>query len=236
MTNQGGTIGVLRGFNPTSQGIDLQAPLGGCCGYHPALGLDAAGRLWVAWYSNATGNTGIYVQQLDPSTGGPIGAAAKVPNSETVYNNSFDTALVCAATCRVVYGGPATQIESWAPGESGPTVIAKVPPNAVAGRVVTAAYRSDGKLWVAWWDRSTYRYTLGDATGKGGQALDAGLPVPAAGFNGNAFALSSLAVGNDSCWRRTGTTRSPARAWPSSSTASPTTPRRRRRPRPARAT
>jgi hypothetical protein len=200
-SNESGGIHVLRGTVPTSSGIDLQPALGGCCGYHPALGLDASGRQWIAWYSNATGNVGIYVQQLDPATGGPVGTPAKAPNSQSVYNNSFDTALACAATCRVVYGGgpgaAETQIESWAPGESGPTAIGTVPATAVAGRVVTAAYRSDGRLWVAWWDGSTYRYTLGDATGKGGQVLDATRPEVAAGFNGNAFALSSLAVGND---------------------------------------
>ena len=94
-------------------------------------------------------------------------------------------------TCRVVYGsGPASAentIVSWAPGEASPTTIATVEVNAEPGRVVTAAYRADGKLWVAWWDGKTYRYTLGDATGKGGQVLDAGIPVFASGFSPSAY-------------------------------------------------
>src|SRR5262249_52124754 len=117
----------------------------------------------------------------------------------SVNNNSFDTAFVCAASCRVVYGSSSgTALQSWSPGESAPTtVVSGIEANAEPGRVVTAAYRSDGKLWVAWYDGTTYRYTLGDATGKGGQVLDAGKPVVAAGFTGNAYALNALAVGND---------------------------------------
>ena len=71
------------------------------------MALDSAGHLWIAWYSNATGRTGMYVQQLDPATGAPIGAPALAPNSESSNNNSFGTALACAATCRVVYGNSA---------------------------------------------------------------------------------------------------------------------------------
>jgi hypothetical protein len=199
-TNFRGTASVLRGVaSPDALGVDLQGPFNSCCGYHPRLGLDAAGRLWLAWYSNATGHIGIYVQQVDPATGAGIGAPALAPGSESVNNNSFDTAFVCAASCRVVYGSSSgTALQSWSPGEAAATtVVSGIEVNAGPGRVVTAAYRSDGKLWVAWWDGSTYRYTLGDATGKGGQALDAGKPVTAAGFNGGAYALNALAVGNE---------------------------------------
>ena len=50
---------------------NLQPQLGGCCGYSRRMALDSAGHLWIAWYSNATGATGVYVQQLDPATGAP---------------------------------------------------------------------------------------------------------------------------------------------------------------------
>ena len=63
----------------------------------------------------------MYVQQLDPATGAPIGTPALAPNSESSNNNSFGAALACAATCRLVYGnspaaGPADTIVSWWPG------------------------------------------------------------------------------------------------------------------------
>ena len=47
------------------------------------MALDSAGHLWIAWYSNATGATGMYVQQLDPATAAPIGSPALAPSSES---------------------------------------------------------------------------------------------------------------------------------------------------------
>src|SRR3954452_18321060 len=138
-TNFTGGIYVARGVDANNAGVDLQAPFASCCGYHPRLGRDAAGRVWVAWYSNASGNTGIYLQQLDPATGQPASPPVKAPASESVYNNSFDVAMACAATCRVVYGGgtaTAPAIVSWAAGEGAPTSIASVVAIADAGRVV----------------------------------------------------------------------------------------------------
>jgi hypothetical protein len=180
---------------------DLQTtPLGGCCGYQPKLALDGAGHLWAAWYSNAAGATGLYVQQLDPATAAPLGPAAKAPQSESTNNNSFGTALTCAATCRLVYGnspaaGPTDTIVSWWPGQAAPATIANLAGTGQgAGRVLTAAYRADGRLWVAWYDGKTYRATLGDASGAGGDAEDAGVP---AGALMGAYALASLAVGDN---------------------------------------
>jgi hypothetical protein len=195
-------VGLYNGAVAHAPGVvdqDVQAPLGGCCGYQPKLALDAAGHLWIAWYSNATGATGIYVQQLDPATGAPIAAAAKAPDSESSNNNSFGTALSCAATCRVVYGdspaGAATdKIVTWWPGAAPVTVADLAGTNQGAGRVLTAAYRADGRLWVAWYDGKTYRAVLGDATGAGGSVQDAGIPAGAAD---GAYALVGMAVGDD---------------------------------------
>ena len=63
-----------------------------------------------------------------------------------------------------------------------------------AGRVLTAAYRADGRLWVAWCDGKTYRATLGDATGAGGEVQDAGVPK---GSEDGAYALAGMAVGDN---------------------------------------
>ena len=185
---------------PGASDYNLQPQIGGCCGYSPKLALDSAGHLWIAWYSNATGATGMYVQQLDPATGAPIGAPAHAPNSESSNNNSFGAALACAATCRLVYGdspaaGPADTIVSWWPGQArrrrSPTSRA---PGRAPGACSTAAYRADGRLWVAWFDGKTYRATLGDATGAGGEAQDAGVPK---GTAGGAYALTGMAVGDN---------------------------------------
>jgi hypothetical protein len=219
-TSAGPSTAVLSGATPfiggyATEGIDifnglvnhsptpdqnLQPQLGGCCGDTPKMALDSAGHLWIAWYSNATGATGVYVQQLDPVTAAPIGAPALAPSSESSNNNSFGSALACAATCRIVYGnspaaGPADAIVSWWPGQAAPTTIANLAGTGQgAGRVLTSAYRADGRLWVAWFDGKTYRATLGDATGAGGEAQDAGVP---SGSPGGAYALKAMAVGDN---------------------------------------
>jgi hypothetical protein len=164
------------------------------------MALDSAGHMWIAWYSNATGSTGEYVQQLDPANAAPIGPPVLAPNSESSNNNSFGTALACAATCRLVYGNsPAASntdlIVSWWPGQGAPTTIADLAGTGQgAGRVLTAAYRADGRLWVAWFDGKTYRATLGDGTGAGGEPQDAGVPK---GTPNGAYGLVGIAVGDN---------------------------------------
>jgi hypothetical protein len=189
---------VAHGSNAADQ--NLQTQLGGCCGYSPKMALDSAGHLWIAWYSNATGATGMYLQQLDPVTGAPLAPPVLAPASESVNNNSFGSVLACSASCRLVYGnspaaGPADTIVSWWPGQATPTAIANLAGSGQgAGRVLTAAYRADGRLWVAWYDGKTYRATLGDATGAGGEAQDAGAPK---GSPIGAYGLSGMAVGDN---------------------------------------
>jgi hypothetical protein len=218
-TSAGPSTAVLSGATPfiagyATEGIDvfnglvnhsptpdqnLQPQLGGCCGYVPKMALDSAGHMWIAWYSNATGNTGEYVQQLDPTTAAPIGPPVLAPNSESSNNNSFGTALACAATCRLVYGnspaaGPTNTLVSWWPGAAPVTIANLAGTTQGAGRVVTSAYRADGRLWIAWYDGTTYRATLGDATGAGGEPQDVGVPK---GTPGGAYGLSSIAVGDN---------------------------------------
>jgi hypothetical protein len=199
---------------PGVSDYNLQSQIGNCCGYSPKMALDSAGHLWIAWYSNATGATGMYVQQLDAATGAPIGTPTQAPNSESSNNNSFAAGLACAATCRLVYGnspaaGPADALVSWWPGQATPTTIANLAGTGQsAGRVVAAAYRADGRLWVAWFDGKTYRATLGDATGAGGEVQDAGVPK---GTPNGAYALTGMALGDNFllaanyAWNATGT-------------------------------
>ncbi len=233
-TSSGPTTAVLSGATPlvagyATQGIEifnaavahapgvsdqnLQPQLGGCCGYSPHMALDGTGHLWIAWYSNATGATGMYVQQLDPATGAPVGAPAQAPDSESSNNNSFAVNLACAATCRLVYGnspaaGPADAVVSWWPGQAPVTIANLAGTGQSAGRVLAAAYRTDGRLWVAWFDGKTYRATLGDANGAGGEVQDAGAPK---GSQSGAYALTGIAVGDNFllaanyAWNQTGT-------------------------------
>ena len=201
MTN--GEMRVFRDSTPEA-GVELQPLLGGPSGYNPALGQDAAKRLWIAWYSNASGNVGIYLLQLDPATGLPLAGAqpTKVPQSESPANNGFHLALACAAACRIVYGAqtaPAAplRLASWAPGEGGPTNLGGGARLSL-GLPLTAAYRADGRLWVAWYDLGTtkgfYAAKLGNAKGAGGTVQNIGRP--AGGFL-DARNLDSVVLGTD---------------------------------------
>jgi hypothetical protein len=202
MTN--GEVRVYRDAAPAG-GVALQPLLGGPAGYHPALGQDGAGRLWVAWYSNASGNVGIHLLQLDPAGGGPAAGAAPVlvPQSQSPANNGFHLALACAASCRIVYGAQTTptaplRLASWAPGEGAPTNL-RGAVNLGLGLPLTAAYRADGRLWVAWYDLGTtrgfYAAKLGNAKGAGGTMQNLGRP--AGGAFVDARNLDSVVVGTD---------------------------------------
>ena len=185
--------GVLHTFRDAVpvDGFDIQAGLGGgCCSYHPALGRDGAGRVWLAWYSNATGHTGIFLQQLDAATGGPVGTPTLVPQSESPANNQNRLALACSPLagggCRIAYAAQPTataplRVASWAPGDATPTTVATA--TLSLSVPLTAAYRADGKLWVAWYDpglsgsASGFSATLGNARGAGGTTARIGQPT-----------------------------------------------------------
>jgi hypothetical protein len=209
LSDQSGGIRVMHGV-PSGITADLQTGLGGCCGYSPRVEKDGAGNVWVAWASNATNNTGVYMEQLDPATGTPLGPAVKAPDSLATDNNNRQAWLACnpvAAGCRVVYEtqnpssptlGSGTLV-SWGPGETAPVKVAKA--TALGGRWA-ATYSPDGRLWVAWYDRGAtggtkagIYYTLGDARGAGGTVLSAG--QPAAQLKDGPYDIELLPVGGD---------------------------------------
>jgi hypothetical protein len=136
------------------------------------LARDQAGNVWLAWYDL---DRGIAMRQLDPATGVPVGAVAVAPDSNIIYNVGSRIALACnpaAPGCRVVYlSTDGKRLLSWAPGEAAPTTIATAGKDATIG-AFHAAYKADGRLWVAWILRPgigdpTVQFTLGDARGAG---------------------------------------------------------------------
>lgn len=211
-----GENGVLHTFRDSVpvDGSDLQSQLGGCCSYHPAVGVDGTGRVWVAWYSNATGHVGLYTQQLDPATAAPLGAPQLLYQSASVANNTSHLALACGpATCRIAYLAQATaagplRVVTWAPGESAPTTIATGLAINVNGNLA-AAFRADGRFWTAWYDPGAttaatgYYATLGNAKGAGGERVKLGRPagfvqsgdLEAAGLGDNLVLVGTVNTG-----------------------------------------
>jgi len=144
--------------------------------YVPTLAHDRSGRLWMAWreIANNPAQSGLYLLQLDPSGDGVAPGATPLlaPASQASDNLPAQPALACAAACRLVYEdtGTNTQLDSWAPGEAGPTAIAS---DSQGFSGPTAAYTADGRLWVAWSEPHSSRMLakLGDATGAGGSPI-----------------------------------------------------------------
>jgi hypothetical protein len=184
----------------------------------PTLGRDASGRVWLAWYVSLPANqSGLYMMQLDPQTGEPLGPATRVPHSTA--NSAFDesSALVCGQACRLVYVDSdvePNEVVSWAPGEASPTTVAS---GLIGGRQrsldeITAAYTATGRLWVSFVDPSpgTMFATLGNSRGAGGRLIQ--LPRPAGfaklGFNQPA-ATAVTAIGDRlvvaTAWQANGT-------------------------------
>jgi hypothetical protein len=138
-----------------------------------ALGYDAAGELWLSWDSVGGGvSDGLYMLRLDPATGAPApGASPQQAPASDAGNVQPRLALACAARCRVVYTDARDQsvgtLDSWAPGEPAPTVVA----HGAGIRSASVAYAPDGRLWVTWVEGDNRLLAkLGDSSGAGGSA------------------------------------------------------------------
>jgi hypothetical protein len=159
-----GTAGVFvhRGLDPSAPDVDLQAQLGGCCGYDPGMVTEpSTGAVVVAWASNASGRTGVFVQALDAGTGQPIGAAAPMPGSATGGQTNQQLARTPIAVrpgrpgAFVAYPGnypTTTRVLLWKVGAPGATVVAS---GAGEHRNVTVAGAPDGRVWVLWEQRTS---------------------------------------------------------------------------------
>jgi hypothetical protein len=185
---------LLHGQSASQAGVNYQQDLlGGCCGSEPSLGVDRSGRVWLAWYSDATNRSGIFLVRLNPATAAPIGKAMAVPDSATGdWNSNSRVNLVCRATCQVVYfeitqstnANPLPHVMSWAPGGK-PTQIGELAPTLLAIPSLAACYLNDGKLAAVWYDRSNggpgagYYGAIAGPGGPGGKAVYLGQPASA---------------------------------------------------------
>lgn len=148
----------------------------------PRLGRDGAGRYWLTWSNSATDHVGVYLLQLDPASGQPIGSAALAPSSGAPNNGEGRIALACASVCRALYheadaqGNNTAKLGVWGPGDAGVTTVSgPVQPNAF----ITGAAESSGNLWIVWHEDGTpgYHAELASATGAGGTDHNLGQPT-----------------------------------------------------------
>jgi hypothetical protein len=161
---ESGSSGVFvhAGTDPSTANYNVQAQLGGCCGYTPDIGYDASsGDAWVVWASNATDHVGLYAQKLNATTGEPIGSATRLPQSATTYAStvSFDQQITrtpvvtgkhAAYVAYTASYPTTTRILLWklsSAGVSAPIVVTK---DADGVRTPGIAVDSNGRVWVTW--------------------------------------------------------------------------------------
>ncbi len=158
-----GTAGVFihRGLDPAATEFEYEAALGGCCGYDPNLALDGASeQLWLAWFSNATGKDGVWVQGVAPASGGPIGGPMLMPGSQTAAGGAtnadptgYRTSIVGRPGLAGVFvgypGGYPTHTSAlvWRIGTPSPTVLAQ---GSGGHEHVVLAAAPGGRLWALW--------------------------------------------------------------------------------------
>ena len=196
---------VFRDLTPTQTGIAFHPWT--CCSYAGTVAADGAGNVWIAWYSNATDHAGLFLRQVDPATGNPIGEPLAVPNFAGIFDGRLP--LVCnplGVGCRIVFIHDEAgvvgdeSVMSWAPGEAQATLISKV----ASPRGLDASYDAQGRLWVGWFDRgdttkqkpSGYFVTRGNSKGVGGVIGNVGQPTKNNGY-ANDWQLRVQSIGDN---------------------------------------
>ncbi len=194
-----GTLGtwVHAGLDPATPNTDYQAP-SGCCGYYPGLATDAAGITMMAWFSNATGHTGVFAQPVN-AAGAAAGPAMTLPGTTNMSGSEQDyrTPIVARAKSGGFYvayavGYPtANKIRVWKVGSSSTTLVA----STANGSMASIAADPKGRLWVVWregqFDSIHVMAARSDKdVGKFGAPVDAGAVKNAA----TAYALDANAT------------------------------------------
>lgn len=159
-----GTSGVWvnAGIAATTPDSNYQTQLGGCCGYYSSLATDGAGNTELAWYSNATAQSGIWAQAVS-SSGAPSGAPLQMPNTANLGVGEMQkTPLVARPQggFYVVYpiGYPSfTAVELWKVGAGAIKVGGRA---AVNPTTAAAAVDQAGRVWVFWSRRIGDKPTL----------------------------------------------------------------------------
>ncbi len=153
------------------------------------LGLDARGRIWLAWL-DTTGYDAVRgvprLAELDPT----LAARSKALAPPALVADKIE--LACATSCRLVAQSAAGDIVSWGPGERSPTRIAShytwpkgaAQPNQYPAFLLAASYRS-GRLVVAYQQvsrgragRDEIRVVRGDARGVRSRVVGATIAAP----------------------------------------------------------
>jgi hypothetical protein len=143
---------VHAGLDPATPDFNYQPPLGDF-GYDPGLATDASGATTLAWYSNATGHTGVFAQGVG-ADGAPLGAPLNMPDTADLAVHTLFRTPVVARAGGGIYVAYATgypgqdRIRVWRVGAPAAPLIAHARDD---GHAAIAA-DPKGRIWVAWTD------------------------------------------------------------------------------------
>lgn len=194
------TPGVLvhAGLSPLLGDGNFQTQLGGCCGYDSNIVTDNAGRLLVAWYSNATGHSGVYVQQAS-AAGQPVGGAVSMPGVAQGGQTSQQVGRVGLAArdgggvYAAYHGGypSAGKVLVWRVGSAHSTQVGTAKASTGNANVNDAA-SADGRIWAFWRDDNrVFARRSNTSVTKWGPVIDAGVP----GHTVDVFEVNGSAIG-----------------------------------------
>jgi hypothetical protein len=153
---------VHRGLDPNTPNHPYKTPSGLCCTYQPDVAVDKSGSATVGFFSNATGDEGLWVQDVNPGDGSPVGGPVHVPGSSTEFNGAqqatqqlWRTQIVARPGGGIWVGGSsgyptADKPYVWKVGTTKPIAIATTK-GADAITAITAD--AEGHLWAVWAER-----------------------------------------------------------------------------------
>jgi hypothetical protein len=153
---------VHRGLDPNTPNFPYKSPSGLCCTYQPDVAVDGNGTAVTGFFSNATGDEGLWVQDVNPADGSPVGAPFHVPGSSVDFQGKQQSVQQLWRTPIVARPGGGI----WVAGSSGyPTAnkpfvwkvgTAKQIPIAITkgGDAITVlSADAAGHLWAVWTER-----------------------------------------------------------------------------------
>lgn len=193
-----GTSGawVHAGTSAGTPDSNFQTALGGCCGYYASVATDGSGNTELAWYSNATGNNGLFAEAVSAG-GAPSGSPQEMPGTANFLAESQKVALLPSPHGGFYVVAPVgypsfNAVELWKVGAG----TLKVGGSAAGTNLVGAGGAIDqaGRVW-AFWSRN-----IGDKpqlfaarSNPGGTRFGAVVPLGAPAGANTTFALDGNA-------------------------------------------
>jgi hypothetical protein len=150
---------VHQGLSQTTPNNDFQQGLGDF-GYEPGIAFDATtGQLFVAWYSNGTGHSGVYAAPVDQSSGALAGPQLQMPGTSDLTDGPFSgrTQIVARSGggLYVAYeaGYPShPRVLLWHIGSAKSSLLGQAKGDVTS---VGVAGTPTGRLWIFWSARSS---------------------------------------------------------------------------------